>query len=299
MVLLKNDNNTLPITSRAQGRRGRRDRPLQVPSAARKRAPSTSLLTRAPAISVSRVCPRSRQAVGPAAGIKAAAGSGITVTSGSDPADADDADFVVVVVGLTPQDEGEDYTGASDRTELRRSTPSRRSRVAPGRAGHGGRGEEEADGRRHGGGERHHMPWIDCPRRRDGVVSGTGWRYGAGQGSLGPGGHANFSGKLPITWPKSAITGAVQRRTAATDVRLLRSDTATSTTRRRRSSPSDTASATRSSSTEAAAPLQRPAEGRGRAGGVTSRTPAPWLATRSPSSSLHSRTRRPAAPGRS
>ena len=30
-----------------------------------------------------------------------------------------DADFVVVVAGLTPQDEGEEYTGAGDRTSAR------------------------------------------------------------------------------------------------------------------------------------------------------------------------------------
>ena len=33
------------------------------------------------------------------------------------PAGAASADFVVVVAGLTPQDEGEEYTGAGDRTE--------------------------------------------------------------------------------------------------------------------------------------------------------------------------------------
>jgi len=56
---------------------------------------------------------------GPAAGIMLAAAShGATVTSGDTVASsmAASADFIVVIAGLTPQDEGEEYTGAGDRT---------------------------------------------------------------------------------------------------------------------------------------------------------------------------------------
>ena len=56
--------------------------------------------------------------MGPFDGIKAAAGSGITVTTGNAASAAANADFVVVVAGLTPEDEGEEYTGAGDRTSL-------------------------------------------------------------------------------------------------------------------------------------------------------------------------------------
>jgi len=56
--------------------------------------------------------------VGPFAGIQAAAPSGVTVVNGNTADVAADADFVVVVAGLTPQDEGEEYTGAGDRSSL-------------------------------------------------------------------------------------------------------------------------------------------------------------------------------------
>ncbi|HLK93815.1 MAG TPA: glycoside hydrolase family 3 N-terminal domain-containing protein [Polyangia bacterium] len=63
--------------------------------------------------------PDPKKSVGPFAGIQAAAPSGVTVVSGTTVADVpSDADFVVVVAGLTPQDEGEEYTGAGDRTNL-------------------------------------------------------------------------------------------------------------------------------------------------------------------------------------
>jgi beta-glucosidase len=56
--------------------------------------------------------------VGPFAGIQAAAPSGVTVVNGNTADVAADADFVVVMAGLTPQDEGEEYTGAGDRVTL-------------------------------------------------------------------------------------------------------------------------------------------------------------------------------------
>jgi beta-glucosidase len=57
------------------------------------------------------------KAVGPFAGIQAAAPPGVTVVAGNTAADVPtDADVVVVVAGLTPQDEGEEYTLAADRS---------------------------------------------------------------------------------------------------------------------------------------------------------------------------------------
>jgi len=68
----------------------------------------------------SRVDFDSSQAVGPCDGIKAAAGSGVTVNCGSNATDSTvtSADVIVVVAGLTPYDEGEEYNGSGDRTTL-------------------------------------------------------------------------------------------------------------------------------------------------------------------------------------
>jgi beta-glucosidase len=62
----------------------------------------------------SRTLPDPAKTTGMAAGIRAAAGS-VNVMVSNDASAANSADFIVVVAGLTPQDEGEDYTGASDR----------------------------------------------------------------------------------------------------------------------------------------------------------------------------------------
>ncbi|HXU00018.1 MAG TPA: glycoside hydrolase family 3 N-terminal domain-containing protein, partial [Polyangia bacterium] len=64
----------------------------------------------------SRVFHDPAKARGPFDGIKEVAGAGITVTQANTAAAAADADFIVVVAGLTPEDEGEEYTGAGDRT---------------------------------------------------------------------------------------------------------------------------------------------------------------------------------------
>ncbi|HVZ89244.1 MAG TPA: glycoside hydrolase family 3 N-terminal domain-containing protein [Polyangia bacterium] len=56
--------------------------------------------------------------VGPFDGIEQTAPPGVTVTVGSSAADAQGADFVVVMAGLTAQDEGEEYTLAGDRSSL-------------------------------------------------------------------------------------------------------------------------------------------------------------------------------------
>jgi len=66
----------------------------------------------------SRVFSDPAKSTGPTAGITAAAGSGVTVKSYTSAKDAmsDGFDVAVVVAGLTPGDEGEEYTGAGDRT---------------------------------------------------------------------------------------------------------------------------------------------------------------------------------------
>jgi beta-glucosidase len=65
----------------------------------------------------SRVFADPAKSIGPLKGIMAAASShGATVTAYSQASQAASADFIVVVAGLTPQDEGEEYTGSGDRT---------------------------------------------------------------------------------------------------------------------------------------------------------------------------------------
>ena len=145
----------------------------------------------------SRVNADASKSVGPFDGIKAAAGSGITVTKGNTAAAAANADFVVVVAGLTPEDEGEEYTGAGDRTSL------------------------SLDGKKGGktqndlitavaalkkpmvvvleGGAPIDMPWLSqvpavVMAWYPGMVGGTA----LGKLLMGD---ANFSGKLPVTWP--------------------------------------------------------------------------------------------------
>ncbi len=67
----------------------------------------------------SRVFQDPTKYVGPFAGIdQTKPNSNITVVSGATAEDAADADFIVVVAGLTPRDEGEEYTLAGDRTTL-------------------------------------------------------------------------------------------------------------------------------------------------------------------------------------
>jgi len=60
---------------------------------------------------------------GPFDGIAEVAGTGIIVTKSNSASAAAAADFVVVIAGLTPEDEGEEYTGAGDRTSQPRGAP--------------------------------------------------------------------------------------------------------------------------------------------------------------------------------
>src|SRR5262249_48664046 len=65
----------------------------------------------------SRVFSDPSKSVGPLAKIMtAAAAHGATVTVSNAASAAASADFVVVIAGLTPEDEGEEYTNAGDRT---------------------------------------------------------------------------------------------------------------------------------------------------------------------------------------
>jgi beta-glucosidase len=202
-VLLKNDRNTLPI-SRASIKTiaviG-----AEVPFEVALTQPSTGTIhfatdPRLGDLGSSRVFADPAKSAGPAAGIAAAAGSGINVVSGSDPGLANQADFVVVVAGLTPQDEGEEYTGAGDRSTFAldgKSTtnPQAQNTLITQVAAKGKPMVVVLEG-----GSVIDMPWLN---QIPAVV--MAWYPGmVGGRALGQllFGDVSFSGKLPITWPK-------------------------------------------------------------------------------------------------
>jgi beta-glucosidase len=156
----------------------------------------------------SRVYPDPALSVGPLAGIqKIAAARGITVVSGSSAAAAAGADFVVVMAGLTPEDEGEDYTTASDRTSFslddklvhRENMPAVQDPLIASVAALGKPMVVVLEG-----GSVIDMPWLS---QVPAVVMAwySGQQGGAALADL-LFGQTNFSGKLPITWP-NALAG--------------------------------------------------------------------------------------------
>ena len=143
--------------------------------------------------------------VGPCAGIKTAAGSA-TVTCSNSASDASGKDVVVVVAGLTPYDEGEEYNGSGDRKTFALDGK-------PNNAGNntGVQNKLITDAVTNAagkpvivvleGGSVIDMPWLS---QVSAVV--MAWYPGmAGGTALGQllFGKQNFSGKLPISWPKA------------------------------------------------------------------------------------------------
>jgi beta-glucosidase len=200
MVLLKNDANTLPI------KRGGTIKSIAVVGAdvgfsapgAKVDAATIRFATDVVTgdVGSSRVLHDPAKSVGPFAGVQAAA-TGLTVTSGNSVAAAQSADFVVVVVGLTPEDEGEEYTGAGDRPSF----------ALDGKKGSSAQNElvtAVAALKKPmvvviQGGSVIDMPWLASVPA---VV--MAWYPGqVGGKALGQllFGDANFSGKLPLTWP--------------------------------------------------------------------------------------------------
>ena len=195
MVLLKNDGNVLPITSASTvaviG--------ATVDYTVRSDRPSNKTFNFVTDAALgdrgsSRVRPNPALTVGPLAGITAAAPSGVSVISGSTATEAQNADFVVVVVGLTPGDEGEEYTGAADRESLSLGDVHNNLVQAVAALGKPMVVVIEAGGVVD-------MPWLD---QVDAVVMAwyPGQRGGEALGRL-LFGQANFAGRLPVTWPSS------------------------------------------------------------------------------------------------
>jgi beta-glucosidase len=200
MVLLKNDANTLPIqrskvkTVAVIG--------ASVPFSTPGTVPASGTVNFATDVRLgdlgsSRVFGDPAKSVGPFAGIQDAAGSGVTVVSGSDASVGQNADFIVVVAGLTPQDEGEEYTGAGDRTTFaldgKTGTNTQNALIAQVAALNKPMVVVLE------GGSVIDMPWLaQVPAVvmawYPGMVGGTA----LGQLLFGD---LNFSGKLPVTWP--------------------------------------------------------------------------------------------------
>ena len=103
---------------------------------------------------------------------------------------ATDADFIVVIAGLTAQDEGEEYTNAGDRANLgaRRQTEGASTRTSRTTLIQQRRRARQADGGRAGRRQRHRPALARRGARgRDGVVPGPAGRRGAGEAALGAG----------------------------------------------------------------------------------------------------------------
>ena len=196
MVLLKNENNVLPITGVGT---------VAVVGASvdyfvRSDNPQNKVFNFVTDAALgdrgsSRVRPDPALTTGPLAGIQAAAQrAGVNVISGATAADAASADFVVVVVGNTPGDEGEEYTGASDRESLA-LRPEHDALVSAVAA----LNKPMVVVVESGGVVS--MPWIDSV---DAAIMAwyPGQRGGAALGRL-LFGETNFAGRLPVTWPMS------------------------------------------------------------------------------------------------
>jgi len=203
MVLLKNAAHTLPIAARSPGQKvvvlgasvnyTVTDNEGHIGPAALRFA--SDVLTGD--LGASRVFAAPERSVGPLAGIQTKAPEGVTVAPGSTVEDARDADFIVVVAGLTPQDEGQEYTGASDRAALgldaKQVDTNLQNRLITDVAALGKPMVVVLEG-----GSVIDMPWLN---QVPAVV--MAWYPGqSGGAALGRllWGTANFSGKLPLTW---------------------------------------------------------------------------------------------------
>lgn len=241
MVLLKNSNNTLPIpkTVKTLAVIGA-SLPFTLSSAADISNGTVSFLTNAingngrttlltGDLGSSRVYPDPAKSVGPLAGITAAAKAigGINVVSGPDLATVTAAsttppDFYVVIAGNTPEDAGEDYTGASDRLSF--VLDDKLIHADNGNAVQDPLIEAVATAAAAGatpipmvvvleGGSVIDMPWL---AQVPAVV--MAWYAGQDMGDALADllfGNKNFSGKLPLTWPNPSA-GSCPGRCPAT-----------------------------------------------------------------------------------
>jgi len=151
----------------------------------------------------SRVNANPERSVGPFAGIQqVAAGRGIAVSSGTTAAEAEaaGADTVVVVVGYTPGDEGEEYyiEAGGDRASL--NLPAGQVELVTSVLALGKRTIIIIQS-----GSIVNVPWLAHENQNQATFwSGyPGMRGGPAYGQLIFGDH-NFAGKMPLAWPEEA-----------------------------------------------------------------------------------------------
>ena len=164
----------------------------------------------------SRVNGDPARAVGPFAGIQAAAGSTREVISGNSAAAAESADTVVVVVGYTPGDEGEEYEIAlgGDRSTLD-LPPGQNAFIS-----------SVLDLMKPTviiveSGSIVNLPWLAHANQNQATIwAGYGGiRAGAALGKL-IFGAANFSGKMPMAWPTQAELDRMPFKTSESQIEL-------------------------------------------------------------------------------
>ncbi len=162
----------------------------------------------------SRVNADPAKSIGPFAGIKtAAAAHGITtVTSGNSVTAAQSADFVVVVVGLTAGDEGEEYSIAShgDRSSL--ALPGAQEKLVSDVLALNKPTAIIVES-----GSIVNLPWLSNANAKQATVwAGYGGQHvGAALGKLLLG-DRNFAGKMPLAWPLQADLPAFTTGTTTT-----------------------------------------------------------------------------------
>ncbi len=138
------------------------------------------------------------QSIGPFDGIRAAAAPrGVNVIQGTSATDAANADFVVVVVGLTPGDEGEEYTIANGGDRASLDLPANQAELVSDVLALGKPTAVVVES-----GSIVNLPWLsDANQNQATIWAGYGGMHaGAALGKL-LFGDANFSGKMPLAWP--------------------------------------------------------------------------------------------------
>ncbi len=207
MVLLKNDGNTLPIDRTKVQTIAVLGANLNWNLSGTRQSGTDHLATdiRLGDLGSSRVLTDPAFTVGPLMGIQQEAGTGITVVSGNTADVAKNADFIVLMTGLTQQDEGEEYTGAGDRTDSKGNPNFNLDAKANNGVQTALINAAIALGKPmvvvNESGAPVNMPWLSQVKA---VVQA--WYPGA-RGGIALArllfGDANFSGKLPVTWPNS------------------------------------------------------------------------------------------------
>jgi beta-glucosidase len=136
------------------------------------------------------------RAIGPFDGIKSAAGSR-SVVSGNSAAAVGDADTIVVVVGYTPGDEGEEYAilEGGDRASL--DLPPGQNELVTSVLDLNKPTVIIVES-----GSIVNLPWLEHPNQAQATIWAGygGMRGGAALGKL-LFGEANFAGKMPMAWP--------------------------------------------------------------------------------------------------